>query len=69
MTNKLPPLPPIPFVQIEDALVAWATEYGQQCRDAALEEAVSACVAIAVAPSNVVLGVAITCADKIRGLK
>ena len=42
MTNKLPPLPPIPFVQIEDALVAWATEYGQQCRDAALEEAAKA---------------------------
>jgi hypothetical protein len=29
----------MPFVQLEDALIAWAKEYGQYCRDAALEEA------------------------------
>jgi hypothetical protein len=39
MTDRLPPLPAMPFVQLEDTLIAWAKEYGQQCRDAALEEA------------------------------
>ena len=43
--------------------------YGQRIREQALEDAANICIGIATAPSNVVLGVAINCADKIRELK
>jgi hypothetical protein len=85
MTNKLPPLPALPFVQLEDALIAWATEYGQQCREAALEEAALVCDAQAedaVAPKRLALMTAVgqtiqegmyggakSCAGVIRGVK
>ena len=41
----------------------------KEIRDAALEEAAMVCVQIANRPSNVVLGVAITCAEAINNLK
>lgn len=43
--------------------------YGQACRDAALEEAAQICEAIANAPSNCVLTVALNCATAVRGWK
>ncbi len=44
-------------------------EFVRLVRESALDEAAAACTAIAVAPSNCVLGVAITCADAIGRLK
>jgi len=49
----------------EDQLV----EYGKACREAALEEAAGVCIAVAIAPSNCILGAAMNCADAIRKLK
>lgn len=40
-----------------------------QARSDALEEAAAVCIGIALAPSNVILGVAITCRDAIMALK
>ena len=45
------------------------TEFVRLVRAEVLDEAAAACTAIAVAPSNCVLGVAINCADKIRSMK
>lgn len=44
-------------------------EFVRLVRERVLDEAAAACTAIAIAPSNCVLGVAITCADAIRSLK
>jgi len=44
-------------------------DYGKACREAALEEAANACIAVAIAPSNCILGAAMNCADAIRKLK
>jgi hypothetical protein len=41
----------------------------QSGRDAMRYEAAQACIAIALAPSNCTLGVAIECAQKVRALK
>jgi hypothetical protein len=41
----------------------------QASRKVALNEAWDACIAIATAPSNCTLGVAISCGDAIRNLK
>jgi hypothetical protein len=70
MTNKLPPLQPMPFVQLEDALIAWAIEYGQQCRDAALDEAAKVCDDKAI-NKRLFLNEShyIECRDAIKGLK
>jgi len=47
----------------------WAFEIWQASRKVALEEAANICTGIAISPSNVVLGVAVECATKIRSLK
>lgn len=47
------------------SLLAWGTKV----RAEALEDAAQACMQIAMAPSNTILGVAVTCAEHIRKLK
>jgi len=44
-------------------------ELCESSRSVALEEAAGACIAIAIAPSNCILGAAMNCADAIRKLK
>jgi len=44
-------------------------ELCEASRSVALEEATGACIAIAIAPSNCILRVAMNCADAIRSLK
>lgn len=46
-----------------------AVRFAQLVRNETLEEAALQCVSVATAPSNVVLSVGITCAEKIRSLK
>ena len=68
-------LPTLPSPQVSYAKCSWAytaeqmQAHYQKGRCAGLEEAARICHGIATAPSNVVLGVAMECYEKIRSLK
>lgn len=57
------------FWYSKDQLQQYAAACAAQAREKALNEAKRVCLNIAIAPSNVILGVAITCAEKIDKLK
>lgn len=54
---------------VASATEEWLIEFANLVRNQTLEEAAQKCTEIALKPSNVILGVAVTCAEQIRSMK